>query len=132
MHSATSRSHLALHDELISKAFHGRSGRAYLFSKVINVTLGRQEDRLLSTGLHSVSDIFCINCGESVGWFYEFAHQLSQKYKEGKYILEKQKIFQDYVAPDGASPTLSPVANSADSDSADERMHVTDQRAEFV
>lgn len=32
--TACSRSHLALHDELVSKAFQGRHGRAYLFGNV--------------------------------------------------------------------------------------------------
>ncbi len=36
----------------------------------INVTLGPKEDRLLTTGLHTVCDIFCIGCDENVGWFY--------------------------------------------------------------
>jgi hypothetical protein len=55
---ARSRSHLALHDELVSKAFQGRHGRAYLFGHVINVSLGPKEDRMLTTGLHTVCDIF--------------------------------------------------------------------------
>jgi len=95
------RAHLALHDELVSKAFQGRHGRAFLFSNVINVTLGPKEDRLLTTGLHSVSDLHCLRCEESVGWFYEFAHNESQKYKEGKYILEKCKLIQEIGAADG-------------------------------
>lgn len=32
--SVVSRSHLALHDELVSKAFQGRHGRAFLFGNV--------------------------------------------------------------------------------------------------
>ncbi len=65
-----SRCHLALADELVSKAFQGRHGRAFLFGNVINVTLGPKEDRVLTTGLHTVADIFCLGCDESVGWFY--------------------------------------------------------------
>ena len=44
--------HLADHKAIISKAFQGRHGRAYLFDNVINVSPGPPENRLLLTGLH--------------------------------------------------------------------------------
>ena len=44
--------HLADHLAIISKAFQGRHGRAYLFDNVINVSPGPPENRLLLTGLH--------------------------------------------------------------------------------
>ncbi|GAB5370564.1 hypothetical protein AAMO2058_001503700 [Amorphochlora amoebiformis] len=81
--------HLSLHDQLISTSFHGRTGRAFLFSKVVNVTLGPLEERIFTTGLHSVCDIYCIACHSNVGWYYEEAYEESQKYKEGKFIVEK-------------------------------------------
>jgi hypothetical protein len=36
----------------------------------VNVTFGPKEDRLLTTGLHTVCDTFCLDCGEAIGWFY--------------------------------------------------------------
>jgi len=36
----------------------------------VNVTLGPKEERLLMTGLHTVADIFCINCQALLGWTY--------------------------------------------------------------
>jgi len=92
------RSHLALHDELVSKAFQGRHGRAYLFGHVINVSLGPKEDRVLTTGLHTVCDIFCVQCEENIGWFYEQAFEASQKYKEGKFIIEKEKMTKECIS----------------------------------
>jgi len=92
---AQCRCHLALHDELVSKAFQGRHGRAYLFGNVINVTMGPKEDRVLTTGLHTVCDIYCVSCEENIGWFYEEAFEQSQKYKEGKFIIEKEKMTKD-------------------------------------
>jgi Yippee zinc-binding/DNA-binding /Mis18, centromere assembly len=111
------RTHLTSHDEIISKSFHGRhgtficcsfttlctvtqickrycfghdcKGRAYLFDQCVNVTIGPAEDRLLMTGLHSVSDIYCKRCKGMVGWTYAKAYEFSQKYKEGKFIIEK-------------------------------------------
>ena len=36
----------------------------------INVTVGEKEDRMMITGMHSISDIFCVGCEEIVGWKY--------------------------------------------------------------
>jgi len=83
------RTHLTSHDEIISKSFHGRHGRAYLFDQCVNMTIGPPEDRRLMTGLHSVNDIFCKRCKTLIGWTYSKAYEQSQKYKEGKFIIEK-------------------------------------------
>lgn len=83
------RTHFTSHDEILSKHFHGRHGRAYLFDQCVNVTLGPPEDRRLITGLHTVCDIFCRRCETLVGWTYTKAYEPSQKYKEGKFIIEK-------------------------------------------
>nr|KJB78783.1 hypothetical protein B456_013G018700 [Gossypium raimondii] len=64
------KTHLALSDDIVSKSFHCRHGKAYLFSKVVNVTTGEKEDRLMMTGLHTVADVFCVGCGSIVGWKY--------------------------------------------------------------
>jgi hypothetical protein len=65
------------------------TGRAYLFDQCVNVTLDPCENRRLITGLHSVSDIRCKRCELVVGWTYLKAYDASQKYKEGKFIIEK-------------------------------------------
>lgn len=83
------RTHLTSHDDIISKSFHGRHGRAYLFDECVNVTTGPKENRRLMTGLHVVSDIHCKRCKRVVGWTYSKAYEHSQKYKEGKYVIEK-------------------------------------------
>ena len=72
---------IADNDELVSKAFQGRHGRAYLFSNVVNVTHGPAEERMLITGMHTVCDIQCSVCGNVLGWKYESAYEESQKYK---------------------------------------------------
>lgn len=88
-----------------------------LFFYSVNVTVGVNEDRQMLTGMHTVADIFCVGCGSIVGWkyvrfvtvlqeydfvclyielisyhigfFQETAHEKSQKYKEGKSVLER-------------------------------------------
>jgi hypothetical protein len=86
------RSHLAQCDELVSKSFHSRHGKAYLFNTVVNVSVGPLEDRMMTTGKHTVADIFCNSCQQVVGWKYEVAYEKSQKYKEGKFILERYAL----------------------------------------
>ncbi|CAJ0767606.1 14069_t:CDS:10, partial [Entrophospora sp. SA101] len=73
-------------------AFQGQHGRAYLFDSVVNVEEGPSEDRQMTTGLHTVKDIFCSRCKVVLGWKYERAYEQTQRYKEGKYILEKQLL----------------------------------------
>ncbi|KAM8778394.1 protein yippee-like 3 isoform 1-T1 [Rhynchonycteris naso] len=89
------RAHLANHDDLISKSFQGSQGRAYLFNSVVNVGCGPAEERVLLTGLHAVADIHCENCKTTLGWKYEQAFDSSQKYKEGKYIIELNHMIKD-------------------------------------
>ncbi|KAF3449577.1 hypothetical protein FNV43_RR10306 [Rhamnella rubrinervis] len=91
--------HLALSDDILSRSFHCRHGKAYLYDKVVNITEGEKEERMMITGLHTVVDIFCIGCGSIVGWKYEAAHDKTQKYKEGKFILERVKL----TGPDGSN-----------------------------
>ena len=89
------RTHLSAHDSIISKAFQGRHGRAYLFADVVNINSGPTENRLLLTGLHVVADIYCNACDTRLGWKYVEAFEESQKYKEGRFILEKAMIIKE-------------------------------------
>ncbi|XP_052186747.1 protein yippee-like At4g27740 [Diospyros lotus] len=88
------RNPLAYRDDLLSKAFQTKSGPGYLFDHAMNVVLGRKEDRELITGRFTVCDIYCSKCGIELGWKYVRAFEASQRYKEGKFIVEKVKIFK--------------------------------------
>ncbi|KAI8364828.1 yippee zinc-binding/DNA-binding /Mis18, centromere assembly-domain-containing protein [Choanephora cucurbitarum] len=85
---AKCKTHLATSDAIISTQFHGQHGQAYLFSKVINVTCGKEEVREMATGLHQVRDISCVYCSMLLGWTYVKAYNSENKYKEGKSVLE--------------------------------------------
>eukprot|EP00069_Balaena_mysticetus_P000513 bmy_14727T0 len=78
-----------------SCSFQGSQGRAYLFNSVVNVGCGPAEERVLLTGLHAVADIYCENCKTTLGWKYEHAFESSQKYKEGKFIIELAHMIKD-------------------------------------
>lgn len=111
------RAHLANHDELISKSFQGSQGRAYLFNSVVNVACGPAEERVLLTGLHAVADIHCASCKTTLGWKYEHAFESSQKYKEGKFIIELAHMIKNNGwEPDDT--TASILSTSSDSSSS--------------
>lgn len=109
-------SDLALSNQIISKGFTGRHGRAYLVapstSAISSTPLGlktlkakndalpnlpntythKPVPRTLVTGAHTVGDISCAQCGSVLGWKYVAAEEESQRYKVGKFILETKKV----------------------------------------
>ncbi|KAI8050295.1 Yippee/Mis18 [Syncephalis plumigaleata] len=84
--------HLAPKDGIMSTAFRGQNGNAYLFRAVVNVIEGPAQERQMTTGQHVVCDIECIECHRVVGWRYIKAYDESQRYKEGRFILEKELL----------------------------------------
>jgi len=76
----------------------------------VNVIEGEPSDRPMTTGNHTVRDIYCVKCGTTLGWKYvssvteywwlilfmlqqqDKAYEYSQRYKEGKYILERNLL----------------------------------------
>ncbi|KAE9410784.1 yippee-domain-containing protein [Gymnopus androsaceus JB14] len=73
---------------MIRSAFNGLQGKAYLIDAVVNVILGEPYNRPMTTGNHTIRDIMCIKCNTTLGWRYDKAPEASQKYKEGKFLLE--------------------------------------------
>lgn len=72
----------------------GRHGRAYLLShlETPRIILKKPISRPLVTGMHTVSDISCALCTTILGWKYVNAEEEDQKYKIGKYILERERV----------------------------------------
>lgn len=93
--------------ELISTRFTGATGRAFLFNKVVNLQYSEVQDRVMLTGRHMVRDISCKNCNSKLGWIYEFATEDSQRYKEGRVILERALVresegFEEHMPSDNS------------------------------
>lgn len=86
------KAHLANHEDIISRNFRGQHGKAYLFAFVVNVETCEPSERNMTTGRHIVRDITCRQCKETVGWKYDKAFEPSEKYKEGKFILEAELL----------------------------------------
>ena len=111
-------SDIASSNQIISKGFTGRHGRAYLVSAsqscIPPVTPSRNSSsikarndalpnlpntythkpvpRQLVTGAHTVGDISCAHCGSVLGWKYIAAEEEAQRYKVGKFILEAKRV----------------------------------------
>ncbi|KAK3326698.1 yippee zinc-binding/DNA-binding /Mis18, centromere assembly-domain-containing protein [Apodospora peruviana] len=67
---------------------------------LINVRVGRPENRQLVTGAHVVADIACAVCASKLGWKYVDAREQAQKYKVGKFILETQRVVASHAWED--------------------------------
>lgn|SRR6218665_241505 len=80
--------------ELISTRFTGATGRAFLFNRVVNLCFSEVQDRVMLTGRHMVRDVSCKNCDAKLGWIYEFATEETQRYKEGRVILERALVME--------------------------------------
>ncbi|BBH00650.1 Pentatricopeptide repeat superfamily protein [Prunus dulcis] len=61
----------------------------------VNISLGPIEERQLISGLHTVNDVYCSSCQQILGWKYDKAYEPSQKYKEGMYILERERMLKE-------------------------------------
>ncbi|KAK3934467.1 yippee-like protein [Diplogelasinospora grovesii] len=150
---------VAFASQIVSKGFTGRHGRAYLVSppsalptpscpgsplndpgtpgsdiNLVNVRVGRPDNRQLVTGAHVVADITCLVCGAKLGWKYVDAREPAQKYKVGKFILETQRVvafhtWEDVKDGPGAthqgSDELDLTASPPDDDDEEEEEVVT-------
>ncbi|KAF9447496.1 yippee-like protein, partial [Macrolepiota fuliginosa MF-IS2] len=75
-----------------SRAFRGFSGKASLFVEVYNVTASVARVQLMTTGAHTMQEIFCTSCSVSLGWKIVKAHERSERWKEGKWLLELENL----------------------------------------
>ena len=105
---------LAKQRDVISDNFFGRAGPAYLMRKAYNLKHDVPESREMRTGMHTVRDVYCKICytyrrrtAKQMGWYYEFAFQDSQRYKEGRIILEK-RLLKEIVGVDEQNPVYKP------------------------
>ena len=111
------KAHLARVESIVSRSFHSRYGRAYLFDDVVNVSWRSEaEERFMTTGKHMVHDVHCNKCLRVVGWRYERAFEESQKYKEGKFVLERAKLNQRGRKPAQTVPEPQPPSDDEDED----------------
>ncbi|PAV24247.1 yippee [Pyrrhoderma noxium] len=81
-------------DDLLSRAYCGaQSPKAGLFDDVHNVSMGPRQVWLMRTGAHTVRELKCLGCRAYVGFQIDHAHEPTEKWKDGAYILERQFLF---------------------------------------
>lgn len=47
----------------------------------------------MTTGAHTMQEIFCGNCSVGLGWKIVRAHERTEKWKEGKWLLELENLW---------------------------------------
>lgn len=99
--------------KLVSTRFTGSTGRAFLFTEVVNLTYSDVQERQMITGRHIVRDVSCKLCETKLGWFYEYAMEEQQRYKEGKVILE-QALIKEMDGIEGDDDSAIPTEESSD------------------
>ncbi|OCB90277.1 hypothetical protein A7U60_g2508 [Sanghuangporus baumii] len=86
--------YIASMDDLLSRAYCGaQSPKAGLFDDVSNVCLGPRQVWLMRTGAHTVRELKCLGCSAYVGFQIVHAHEPSERWKNGAYILERHFLF---------------------------------------
>lgn len=86
MHCQTDICHSS---SVISTDFWGVHGKSYLVSSVLNVQTGKMDTRQMRTGNYGVKNIYCVQCGETLGWKYCVSESPREQYKIGKYVIER-------------------------------------------
>ncbi|CEJ93250.1 hypothetical protein VHEMI08855 [[Torrubiella] hemipterigena] len=77
---------------ITSRNFRGEQGKAALCERVANTKLGEEYQRNMTTGRHTIRDLFCESCNQKIGWKYIHAPDPSQEYKIGRYIVELELL----------------------------------------
>ncbi|KIY73042.1 hypothetical protein CYLTODRAFT_334782, partial [Cylindrobasidium torrendii FP15055 ss-10] len=77
-----------------SRAFRGFNGKASLFTDayVNHLNLSSPAVHLMSSGAHTMQELSCKSCRTYVGWYIVRAHNSSEKWKEGCYLLELENL----------------------------------------
>ncbi|KZT07860.1 yippee-domain-containing protein [Laetiporus sulphureus 93-53] len=84
----TCRAVVASERHLLCKGFRGYSGKAALFTDATNITLSKPSLLLMDTGAHTVQEFKCTACASYLGWKIVRAHERTETWKEGKFLLE--------------------------------------------
>ncbi|THU87703.1 hypothetical protein K435DRAFT_711169 [Dendrothele bispora CBS 962.96] len=77
---------------LQSRAFRGFSNRVCLFTEIHNAQLWSPKVRLMASGAHTVQELSCAKCSCYLGFKILRAHDRSERWKEGHYLLELEKL----------------------------------------
>ncbi|KZT23947.1 yippee-domain-containing protein [Neolentinus lepideus HHB14362 ss-1] len=86
----TCHAHITDMDFLLSRSFTGFCGKAALFASISStgIILAPPTARLMYTGAHTIQELACRRCRGYLGWKILRAHEWSEKWKDGRFLLE--------------------------------------------
>ncbi|TFL04511.1 hypothetical protein BDV98DRAFT_562360 [Pterulicium gracile] len=82
------------------RRFKGFSGDAALFQEIYNAKLSAPQAQLMITGAHTVQLISCSHCDAYLGLKFVKAYHSSEKWKEGRCMLEMDGLVLCTTAPE--------------------------------
>jgi len=77
---------------LVSSSYRGFAGKAALTTEATNVRYDRPSIQLMTSGAYTIQEIVCLGCSAYLGWKMIHAHERTERWKEGKHILELEFI----------------------------------------
>ncbi|ANZ73615.1 BA75_01741T0 [Komagataella pastoris] len=78
---------------IISDNFHGKHGKAYLVSHLLNVDLDEKPStKIMLTGEYLVTNVYCKQCQSCLGWKYLESDSRKENYKVGKFVIELELL----------------------------------------
>lgn len=84
---------ISLNKFVISTNFYGNYGPALFVSDVLNVKLSDDKSfQRMRTGRYVVKTIYCRQCQTNIGWKYLFSEEDGEKYKEGRFVIERTQL----------------------------------------
>jgi len=69
-----------------------------LYSSRMNVRYDRPSIQLMTTGAYTIQEVICLVCSSYLGWKMIHAHERTERWKEGKHILELEFV-QELLPP---------------------------------
>ncbi|KAH9830126.1 uncharacterized protein C8Q71DRAFT_717313 [Rhodofomes roseus] len=84
--------------------FRGYKGKAVLYASTLNTVLAAPSILLMDTGAHTIQEAACAPCGTYLGWKIVRAHEASEKWKEGRFLLELA-LLEEAAVDEADSPT---------------------------
>ncbi|XP_051149290.1 protein yippee-like At4g27745 [Andrographis paniculata] len=92
------RTQVALDDHIICREIQARRSTRMCFPilECIQHSGGEERTPAAGDGEYIVADVYCHDCNTVLGWKYLMAteDQESQKYKEGKFVIERRNIIE--------------------------------------
>jgi len=83
---------------LVSSSYRGFAGKAALTAEATNVRYDRPSIQLMTSGAYTIQEIMCSGCSSYLGWKMIHAHERTERWKEGKHILELE-FLQEQLPP---------------------------------